>query len=200
MIGYIKGTVTEIYPDYILLECNSIGYRIFVTSSLISELSYDDEIRLYTYLSVREDSLTLFGFKKRDELEAYKLLLTVNGVGPKAAMGIMSSVGEDELRYCVLTSDAKKLSKAQGIGAKTAQKIILELKDKFDFRDMFSDDNERSTVSYKESTGAVADTVSALEALGYAASDALKAVRKAAENNSDADSGELLKEALKFML
>ncbi len=199
MIGYIKGTVAEIYPDYILLECNSIGYRIFVTTSLISELSYDDEIRLYTYLSVKEDSLTLFGFRKRDELEAYKLLLTVNGVGPKAAMGIMSSVGAEELRYCVLTSDAKKLSKAQGIGAKTAQKIILELKDKFDFEDMFSDDKE-PTSSASLASGAMADAVSALEALGYAASDALKAVRKAAENDSGADSGDLLKEALKYML
>lgn len=199
MIGYIKGTVAEIYPDYILLECNSIGYRIFVTTSLISELSYDDEIRLYTYLSVKEDSLTLFGFRKRDELEVYKLLLTVNGVGPKAAMGIMSSVGAEELRYCVLTSDAKKLSKAQGIGAKTAQKIILELKDKFDFEDMFSDDKE-PTSSASLASGAMADAVSALEALGYAASDALKAVRKAAENDSGADSGDLLKEALKYML
>ena len=199
MIGYIKGTVAEIYPDYILLECNSIGYRIFVTTSLISELSYDDEIRLYTYLSVKEDSLTLFGFRKRDELEAYKLLLTVNGVGPKAAMGIMSSVGAEELRYCVLTSDDKKLSKAQGIGAKTAQKIILELKDKFDFEDMFSDDKE-PTSSASLASGAMADAVSALEALGYAASDALKAVRKAAENDSGADSGDLLKEALKYML
>ena len=199
MIGYIKGTVAEIYPDYILLECNSIGYRIFVTTSLISELSYDDEIRLYTYLSVKEDSLTLFGFRKRDELEAYKLLLTVNGVGPKAAMGIMSSVGAEELRYCVLTSDAKKLSKAQGIGAKTAQKIILELKDKFDFEDMFSDDKE-PTSSASLASGAMADAVSALEALGYAASDALKAVRKAAENDRGADSGDLLKEALKYML
>ena len=199
MIGYIKGTVAEIYPDYILLECNSIGYRIFVTTSLISELSYDDEIRLYTYLSVKEDSLTLFGFRKRDELEAYKLLLTVNGVGPKAAMGIMSSVGAEELRYCVLTSDAKKLSKAQGIGAKTAQKIILELKDKFDFEDIFSDDKE-PTSSASLASGAMADAVSALEALGYAASDALKAVRKAAENDSGADSGDLLKEALKYML
>ena len=199
MIGYIKGTVAEIYPDYILLECNSIGYRIFVTTSLISELSYDDEIRLYTYLSVKEDSLTLFGFRKRDELEAYKLLLTVNGVGPKAAMGIMSSVGEEELKLCVLTSDAKKLSKAPGIGAKTAQKIILELKDKFDFEDMFSDDKE-PTSSASLASGAMADAVSALEALGYAASDALKAVRKAAENDSGADSGDLLKEALKYML
>lgn len=199
MIGYIKGTVEEIYPDHILFESNSIGYRIFVPVSLIDELSYGDELKIYTYLSVKEDSLTLFGFKKRDELETYKLLLTVNGVGPKAAMGIMSSVGVDELRYCVLTSDAKKLAKAQGIGAKTAQKIILELKDKFSFEDMFDVDNEQTSAA-PAASGAVADAVSALEALGYSASDALKAVRKASENNSDADSGELLKLSLKFMI
>ena len=199
MIGYIKGTVEEIYSDCILLDNNSVGYRIFVTPSFISDVSYGEKIKIYTYLSVKEDSLTLFGFKSRDELDVYKLLRTVNGVGPKAAMGIMSAVSAEEVRYAVLTSDARKLSTAPGIGKKTAQKIILELKDKFDFNTAFEDggtdvdDAPQSPLK----TEAAADTVEALEALGYSASDSLRAVNKALKEGAPQDSGVLLKEALK---
>lgn len=197
MIGYIKGTIEEIYDDCILLDNNSVGYRIFVTSSFLSDISYGEKLKVYTYLSVKEDSMTLFGFRNREELEVYKLLLTVNGVGPKAAMGIMSAVSAEEFRYAVLTSDIKKLSAAPGIGKKTAQKIILELKDKFDFETAFEEKLSNAGAAAPLSSGAVSDTVEALEALGYPASDSLKAVRKALEEGAPEDSAVLIKQALK---
>lgn len=197
MIGYIKGTIEEIYDDCILLDNNCIGYRIFVTSSFLSDISYGEKLKVYTYLSVKEDSMTLFGFRNREELEVYKLLLTVNGVGPKAAMGIMSAVSAEEFRYAVLTSDIKKLSAAPGIGKKTAQKIILELKDKFDFETAFEEKLTNTGAAAVLSSGAVSDTVEALEALGYPASDSLKAVRKALEEGAPEDSAVLIKHALK---
>jgi Holliday junction DNA helicase RuvA len=197
MIGYIKGKAEEIYSDCILLDNHGVGYRIFVTTSFINSVRYGDELKVYTYLSVKEDSMTLFGFASRDELEIYKLLITVNGVGPKAAMGIMSTVSAEEFRYAVLTSDTKKLSEAPGIGKKTAQKIILELKDKFDFNTAFEEKLAGEGAKVTLSSDAVSDTVEALEALGYPASDALRAVRKALEDGAEENSEVLIKQALK---
>ena len=202
MIGYIKGTIEEKYTDEILLENNAIGYRIFVTPSFLSEVSYKEEVKVHTYLSVKEDSLSLYGFKTRDELEAFKLLLSVNGVGPKAAMGLLSAFSADEFRYAVIASDAAKISKAPGIGKKTAQKIILELKDKIDFDVDFAsgDSSSFGEAKFDLKSDAAADTLQALEALGYPAADALKAINLAIQNGVSQESGPLLKEALKNLL
>lgn len=199
MIGYIKGTVEEIFADYILLEANSIGYRIYVPSSFTDFFSYGDEVKVYTYLSVREDALTLYGFKSRDELDIYKLLLSVSGVGPKAAMGIMSALPIEEFRYAMIASDYKKLASAPGIGKKTAQKIILELKDKFDAAEALEKNLGSDAGDESLRTDAAADTVEALEALGYSPSDALKAVKAALADGAEKESGALLKEALKYL-
>ncbi len=199
MIGYIKGKIEEIYSDCILLDCNGMGYRIFVPSTFVGAVSYGETLKVYTYLSVREDSMTLFGFKSRDELDVYKLLLSVNGVGPKAAMGVLSALDAEQFKYAILTSDVKKLSNAPGIGKKTAQKIILELKDKFDFSDAFDNEEKTASGSAGLKTDAASDTVAALEALGYSASDALKAVRRALADGVSEESGMLLKAALKNM-
>ena len=196
MIGYIKGTVEEIYEDHILLDNGGVGYRIFVSSRFIRGIGYGDDLKVYTYFSVKEDSMTLFGFADRNELETYRLLLSVSGVGPKAAMNVLSFMSADEFRFAVLTADATRIAKTPGLGKKTAQKILLELKDKFDYAEAIE---ETTGVSVSMESDAVSDAVEALMALGYSGSDSLKAVKKAAETAGTEDSGILLKNALKYI-
>ncbi len=197
MIAYIKGTVEEIFEDSIYLDYNGLGFRIFIPVNFRNSIGYKEELKVYTYMNVKEDSITLYGFPNKSDLEIYKLLLTVSGVGPKAAMNILSFMSGEELRFAVLTADANKISKAPGIGKKTAQKILLELKDKFDFAEAIDE-----TLSEKEtalSQDAVSDTVDALIALGYSGSEALKAAKKAAAEIKEEDSGKILKQALKYL-
>ena len=197
MIAYIKGTVEEIFEDSIYLDYNGLGFRIFIPVNFRNSIGYKEELKVYTYMNVKEDSITLYGFPNKSDLEIYKLLLTVSGVGPKAAMNILSFMSGEELRFAVLTADANKISKAPGIGKKTAQKILLELKDKFDFTEAIDE-----TLSEKEtalSQDAVSDTVDALVALGYSGSEALKAAKKAAVEIKEEDSGKILKQALKYL-
>lgn len=196
MIGYIKGVVEEIFEDSIFLDHNGIGFRIFVSSIFLNDIGYGEELKIYTYMNVREDSITLFGFKNRDELDVYKKLINVSGVGPKAAMNILSVMSADDIRFAVIASDSAKLSKAPGIGKKTAQKILIELKDKFDFEEAVE---TKLAAGDGGNTGAVAETAEALAALGYPVSDALKAARKAEEETGLDDTSKLLKQALKYL-
>ena len=129
MIGYIKGILEDADEQCITLEHQGIGYRIFVPGTAFAgSISVGEEIKVYTYLHVKEDALQLYGFPSKDELKVFKLLLGVNGVGPKAGLGILSALSADELRFAVLADDVAALSKAPGIGKKTAQKLILELR------------------------------------------------------------------------
>ena len=199
MIGYIKGTVEYMDAESIILEANNVGFRILVPQSYQGvRIHLGDELQIFTFMSVREDDITLFGFLTMEELEIYKLLLTVSGIGPKAALGVLSYLEPDALRLAVLTDDDKTIAKAPGIGKKTAQKIILELKDKFDLEDVI---NQESETVFAESadTEAISDAVQALVSLGYSNSDSLKAVRKAAASGEDHDSESLLKAALKIL-
>ena len=123
MIGYIKGTVSYMGENYVLLDNHGIGYRIFISAGYTdSGLRVGDEVRLYTYLSVREDALTLFGFLSQDDLEMFRMMLNVSGLGPEGALGILSVLSADDLRFAVLSDDAKAIAKAPGVGQKTAQK------------------------------------------------------------------------------
>ena len=123
MIGYIKGTVAELSADRLILENGGIGYEIFVPASVLDAgIRQGQELKVYTYLHVREDALQLFGFQSRDELQTYRLLLGVSGIGPKAAIGILSAMSVDTLLFAVLSDDAAAIAKAPGIGKKTAQK------------------------------------------------------------------------------
>lgn len=196
MIGYIKGTIEELNIDSVILECNNMGFLIYVPSSYPHErLHIGDEVKLYTHMSVKEDDISLFGFTSRDDLETYELLLGVGGVGPKAALGVLSHMDPDSLKLAVLSDDASSIAKAQGIGKKTAQKIILELKDKFSIDDVVSVKSE--TEAGIADSAAVPDAVQALVALGYTNSEALKAVRKAAADTGSEETEVLLKAALK---
>ena len=201
MIGYIKGIVEEVTADRLILENGGIGYEIFVPSSVLdSGLREGEELKIYTYLNVREDALQLFGFLTRDDLQVYRLLIGVNGIGPKAAIGVLSAMSADTLRFAVLADDAAAIAKAPGIGKKTAQKLILELKDKFSLEEAF--EQKLAATQAKETVQAGEDAssevVQALVALGYSGTEALQAVKKVA-GAADMDTEAVLKAALKYL-
>lgn len=201
MISFIKGYVAETTENSVILETDSIGYEIFMTGTAIEKTSrMQDKIKIYTYFHVREDTMQLYGFLSRDDLEMFRLLLNVNGIGPKAAMGVLAAITADELRFAVLSDDVKTISRAPGIGKKTAQKLILELKDKLKLEDAFE-----KKLNHQEENLSLADTslrdsrqeaVEALTALGYSSTDALRAVRQVSEETGE-DVEAILKAALK---
>ena len=200
MISYIKGLVADIEDNAVIIECNGIGYRIFTTPRVLQEdLRIGDDVAIYTYLQVKEDDMQLYGFTSRDDLAIYKLLISVNGIGPKAGLGILSGLSADEIRFAVLSDDVATISKAPGVGKKTAQKLILELKDKFDLQEAFEQklDNQ-STNASSEANAAQQEAVEALSALGYSGAAALKAVKQAGSDGLE-DVSKLLKEALKII-
>ncbi|WP_429150042.1 Holliday junction branch migration protein RuvA [Anaerotaenia torta] len=201
MIGYLKGELAEVKENYAVIEVGGIGYEVYLPSSAITELpSRGSAVKLYTYLHVREDAVSLFGFLTKDDLEMFKLLITVNGIGPKGALGILSGISADEIRFAVLAEDAKTIAKAPGIGNKTAGKLILELKDKFKLETAF----EQRLINQEENRegsgifGMREEAVQALTVLGYSAADALKIVNQV-EITEDMTSEELLKRCLKRM-
>ena len=201
MIAFMKGTLAGIEETKILLEHDGIGYEIFIPMDGRADRLYTgQELMVHTYLHVREDVLQLYGFLTRDDLEIFRLLLGVNGVGPKAALGILSAISADELRFAVLAEDIKTISKAPGIGRKTAQKLVLELKDKLNLQDAFEKkmEHEYSSSASQEITDARQEAAEALTALGYGSTQALQAVRKV-DGWEKMDVETLLKAALKNM-
>lgn len=204
MIAYIKGKLADVSDSGIVVESNMTGYAISVPSSVISQLPpIGEQIKIHTYLHVREDAMLLYGFLTKDDLAIFKLLITVNGIGPKAALGVLSAISPDELRFAILSDDVKTISKAPGIGAKTAKKLILELKDKLRIEDAFEirlkHAEEAMHEGEKEPQASIQnDAVAALVALGYSNTEALKAVRQV-EITKDTDVEDVLKAALKHM-
>lgn len=201
MIGYIRGRIEEIEEWGLVVDRSGIGFRIFMPGALLAQqVRMGDEVKIFTYLHVKEDAMQLYGFFTKDDLEVFKLLLNVNGIGPKAALGVLSGLTADELRFAVLSDDAATIAKAPGIGKKTAQKLILELKDKFSLEEAFesklSHVQEKSAGSVQDGTG---EAVQALVALGYSNTEALQAVRKV-EDSGEMDTEEILKAALKHLL
>ena len=202
MIAFVHGIAADMTENSVIVETGGIGYEIYMTGESLSQLPMGEKVKIHTYFQVREDAMQLYGFLKKDDLQMFKLLLGVNGVGPKAAMGVLSGITADELRFAVLSDDVKTLSKAPGIGKKTAQKLILELKDKLKLEDAFelklAHEQEKAVASGDASDGRQ-EAVAALVALGYSSTDALRAVRKVTEVSPDDVEG-LLKAALKNML
>ena len=199
MISYIRGPLEEKREDSVVVEAGNIGYRIFIPSSVLGELpGLGEEVKIYTYFSVREDGMSLFGFLSRQDLEMFR---QVNGVGPKSALGILSALKPDVLRLAVISSDAKAISKAPGIGAKTAQRIILDLKDKIKAEDVLfagADLEESPKTDLSGMAEAGKEAVEALTALGYSASEAQTAVKKVAITEG-MTSEDVLKGALKHL-
>lgn len=203
MISYIKGELTEIFENVIVIENSSgIGMNITVPESVLARMpSVGSEVKIYTYLHVKEDALTLYGFLNRDDLNVFRLLITVNGIGPKGALGILSTITPDDLRFAVLSDDVKAISAAPGIGAKTAQKLIIELKDKLSLSEAFEmklshNEGGKEAAAAGDARG---DAIQALTALGYGRSEAVRAV-SLIENAEGMDSEALLKEALRKLI
>ena len=131
MYAYLKGTVEEITEDNLVLEAGQIGYNIKVSARTLHSIgAIGSYVKIYTYTLVREDSFSLYGFMTRDDLDIFKKLITVNGIGPKGGLAILSVMSADELRFAIVSGDARAIAKAPGVGAKTAERVILDLRDK----------------------------------------------------------------------
>ena len=203
MIAFLKGEIADLTEGSVVLDVNGVGYEVLVPGQLLSMLEgIGSRVKLYTYMQVREDAVVLFGFLTKDDLQMFRLLTGVSGVGPKAGLNILSTLGADDLRFAILADDVKRIAKTPGIGAKTAQKIILELKDKLDLQDVFEKKSASGQITLEAAAAAgsqvVQEAVEALVALGYGSTETLKAVRSV-QPAEDMDVETVLKEALKRM-
>lgn len=200
MYAYIEGELAEINTDHIVIEAGGIGYQVFISLQTFDYLpSVGENLKIYTYLYLREDAMILYGFLTKDDLELFKLLISVSGIGPKGGLAILSTLEADDLRFAILSGDAKAISKAPGVGGKTAQRVILELKDKLSLEDAFEAKTEHVQKNAAAAGGSVKnDAVMALTALGYSSTESLKAV-SAVEITEDMDVEEVLKAALKHL-
>ena len=205
MISYIKGPLIAVEEDLIIIEAVSVGYHIHVPLSALEALPrIGDEVLIHTYLQVREDAMTLYGFLSRQDLKMFGRLLGVNGVGPKAALGILSTLRPDDLRLAIVAGDAKAIARAPGIGTKTAQRIILDLKDRIKPEDIMPGKVVLSEAGMEGGAAARTDSISsdaveALVALGYSMSEAVKAVRQV-EVTPVMTAEEVLKASLKYLV
>ena len=200
MLAFVQGRLIETGTDYVVLDNQGIGYLIYTPVSVLENLPpIGQDIKIYTYMYVREDQLTLCGFLTREDLEIFKLLIGVSGIGPKGALGLLSRISPNEFRFAVMSGDSKTIAKAPGIGPKTAQKLIIELKDKLKLEDMFEEKPEVNADVSHGGSSAEKETIMALVALGYSETEAFRAVQKV-EASPETDSETLLKLALKQML
>ena len=185
MISYVKGELAAIEEQKAVIDVGGIGYGVYMPQQSMARLpEIGSTVKLHTYLNVKEDAMQLFGFLTRDDLEIFKLVIGVSGIGPKGGLNILSSMSPDELRFAIMSGDAKAISAAPGIGKKTAEKLIVELRDKVDIEEMLDSDMQ-------------SEAVQALVALGYGSSESLRAVKKASPGCSTAE--DILKEALKYL-
>ncbi len=202
MISYIRGELVAQYEDKVIVDVGGVGYGIYMSAQSMSRLPHTgSEVKIHTYLNVKEDLMQLFGFLTLDDLNVFKLLIGVSGIGPKGGQAILSVLSPDDLRFAVMADDVKAISSAPGIGKKTAQKLIVELKDKLSIEDVLEHATAtEENIEVKTSAGAEiqSEAVQALVALGYGSTEALKAVKQV-EITPDMQVEELLKLALKHM-
>lgn len=204
MISRLRGIIAENNGDSVVLDVNGIGFEVLVgaqTAALLSGAGSED-VTLYTYLYLREDAMVLYGFPSRDELSLFRQLITVSGIGPKGGLSLLSSLGADDLRFAILSGDAKTLSKAPGIGRKTAERLVIDLRDKMQSFPVSGTENAAEAVdtgALTEEGTAAADAVEALTALGYARLDAVKAVKQAGKDGAQ-DTQSLLSRSLRYLV
>ena len=195
MIGYLRGKVTYLLADHAFLEVQGVGYRLFISDATRRELRLNEEARLFTYLSVREDALQLYGFATQREYDTFQLLISVSGIGPKVALGILSHITLDGLCRVIQNKQTTILTKLPGIGKKSAERLVLELKDKVSY----AGDEEEELVLVSEDEVAddkIAEAQAALVSLGYTQAEITPALKKAAKGK---DTAEIIKLALKFL-
>lgn len=173
MISFVKGSVDYIDENSVTIDTGAFGVKIFMTPIALSKLTKNEEVKIYTFLRVAEDLFDLYGFLTHEELEVFKMIISVNGAGPKAALSVLSALSPESLTVAIVTDDYKSITRAQGVGPKLAQKIVLELKDKFKGREIKLDGKDTEIFTPVDSTN---DAVEALVVLGYPRSDAIRAV------------------------
>ena len=201
MYSYIKGTLVEASAEGIVVDNQGIGYGFLVPGQVLEYLpSIGEEVKIYTYHYVREDMIALYGFLTREDVNIFKMLIGVSGIGPKGALAILSVMSTDDLRFAILGEDAKAIARAPGIGAKTAQRLIIELKDKISLEDAFEQKlaNQGKKAEKNPATGVKNEAILALTSLGYSQSEALQ-VLSGIEIKEDSAVEDVLKEALKQM-
>ena len=200
MIQYIKGTLADMDERTVTIENNGIGYLVHISGQTFDYLpQVGEQIKMYIYFQVKDDGFALFGFLSKDDLRVFELLLGVGGVGPKGALALLSVLTPDDLRFAVISDDAKAIAKAPGIGTKTAQRVILELKDKLKLADAFHDSQvlEKNPVLMQEK-GVRQEALLALTSLGYSAAEASQVLSGIEITPEDAVE-DVLKLALKNM-
>lgn len=199
MYAYLNGIIADIEEDNCIIDVNDIGYNVQISGQTMTRLpGIGERVKLFTYTNVKEDALQLYGFLSKADLEMFKKCITVSGIGPKGALGLLSAMDADDLRFAIISQDVKAISKAPGIGKRTAERLILELKDKLTIDDTMI---QKEVDAYQGSSIAIDDAqkkeaVEALVALGYGQTESLKAVN-AVPGGEDMDAGALLKAALK---
>lgn len=203
MITYIRGILEGMEEDKVIVDVGGVGYGIYMAGTAMGRLpALGKEVKIHTYLHVKEDLMQLYGFLTRDELRVFRLLIGVSGIGPKGGLGILAQLTPDELRFAVMSKDIKAISAAPGIGKKTAEKLIVELKDKLKIEDVLDHQVEAANGAAEDTVnaqGLQADAVQALTALGYGSTEALQAVRKV-EMDESTTVEDLLKGALKYLI
>ena len=202
MIAFVNGIIDDITEDNVVVDVGGVGMNVKISAVTAARLpGIGESVKLYTYTSVREDAFWLYGFLSRNDLEIFKKCITVSGIGPKGALSILSVLDADSLRFAIVSGDAKAIAKAPGVGAKTAERLILELKGKLDINDAMIN---KEIAGYSVGHPATGDTpqkkeaVEALVSLGYGQAESLKAVN-AIEGIEGMDSGAVLKAALKHL-
>lgn len=180
MIGYLRGKVMFLYTDYVLLDVHGVGYRVFIANSTRQKLRLHEEASLFVYTSVREDAIILYGFASQEEYDLFLLLISVSGIGPKVALGILSSITVEGLCRAIQNKQASILTKLPGIGKKSAERLILELKDKVAFD---GGEQELLTIENEADVGddMVAEAMAALQSLGYTQAEIAPIIRKTAK-------------------
>lgn len=198
MFYYLSGILAHREAGFAVIDCGGVGYKLTVSQNTLSDLdriaSKADKVKLFTYLAVREDDVELFGFYTEEELATFKLLLTVSGIGPKAAMGVLSAFTPDGLAKAVSTEDTKAISRANGIGAKGAARIVLELKDKLSYSTSDSDEPIKVSASAPKSSSKLTEAAEALGALGYSRAEINSVLAKL--NTNGMESGDIIRAAL----
>lgn len=201
MISYIRGELIAIEEEKVIIDVNGVGFGVFMPSQSMNALpAIGEEVKLHTYMNVREDVMQLFGFLTRDNLNVFKLVIGVSGIGPKGGLSILSHLSPDDLRFAVMSHDVKTISGAPGIGKKTAEKLIIELKDKLSIEDVLERNTKDEICNVAAASNQIqAEAAQALVALGYGNAEALKAVKKV-EIQEDTTVEAVLKLALKYIM
>lgn len=194
MIAYLKGKLVIKSVDYIVIDVQGIGYKVYMSKTAIDKLEEEKEIKIYTYLKVREDDISLFGFNTLEELNMFELLISVGGIGTKSAIVILSNITPSKFALAVITSDVNTLKKLQGIGPKTAQRIILELKDKIKTEEAI--ENQENTIKQEEQIQEdMEELIQALQVLGYRRYEINNILPKIKEETLE----DRIKEALQYL-